>query len=132
MEILSRARRLRTSEAVRELARETRISKTSLVYPMFVREGSGIKEEIPSLANQYHYSPDTICEGVKELVDAGVTKILLFGIPAHKDEIGSSACRKTARFRKQSAKSRKISRRFTASPTCACASIPPWSLRCAV
>ena len=91
MEILSRARRLRTSEAVRELARETRISKTSLVYPMFVREGSGIKEEIPSLANQYHYSPDTICEGVKELVDAGVTKILLFGIPAHKDEIGSSA-----------------------------------------
>ena len=125
MEILSRARRLRTSEAVRELARETRISKTSLVYPMFVREGSGIKEEIPSLANQYHYSPDTICEGVKELVDAGVTKILLLAFRHTRMKSVHRHGRKTARFRKRSAKSRKISHRFTVLPMCACASIPP-------
>ncbi len=91
MELLSRARRLRTNEAVRELARETRVSKSSLIYPMFVREGSGIKEEIPSLSGQYHYSPDTICEAVEELLKVGINKILLFGIPEHKDEIGSSA-----------------------------------------
>jgi porphobilinogen synthase len=91
MELLSRARRLRTNEAVRELARETRISKSALIYPMFVREGSGICEEIPSLRGQYHYSPDTICGAVEELLKAGINKILLFGIPEHKDEVGSSA-----------------------------------------
>ncbi len=91
MELLSRARRLRTNEAIRELARETRISKSALIYPMFVREGSGIREEIPSLRGQYHYSPDTICEAVSELLEAGISKILLFGIPEHKDEVGSSA-----------------------------------------
>ena len=91
MEMLKRARRLRTNEAIRSLARETRISKSALIYPMFVREGSGIREEIPSLKNQYHYSPDTICDAVAKLVEQGITKILLFGIPEHKDEIGSSA-----------------------------------------
>ena len=55
------------------------------------REGSGIREEIPSLPGQYHYSPDTICEEMERLVKAGINKILLFGIPAHKDEMGSSA-----------------------------------------
>lgn len=91
MELLHRPRRLRTSEAVREMARETRLSKKALVYPVFIREGSGIREEIPSLPGQYHYSPDTICEEMERLVKAGINKILLFGIPAHKDELGSSA-----------------------------------------
>ena len=91
MELLSRPRRLRNTAAVRELARETRISKTSLIYPIFVEEGTGIREEIPSLCGQYRYSPDTVCEGIAELVKTGVNKILLFGIPAHKDELGSSA-----------------------------------------
>ena len=58
MELLHRPRRLRTSEAVREMAREPRLSKKALVYPVFIREGSGIREEIPSLPGQYHYSPD--------------------------------------------------------------------------
>ena len=91
MELLHRPRRLRISEAVREMARETRLSKKALVYPVFIREGSGIREEIPSLPGQYHYSPDTICEEMERLVKAGINKILLFGIPAHKDEMGSSA-----------------------------------------
>jgi len=91
MEILHRPRRLRINENIRELARETRLSKSSLIYPVFIREGSGIKEEIPSLVNQYHYSPDRICEEIEQLLAAGIHKILLFGIPAHKDELGSSA-----------------------------------------
>ena len=91
MEILHRPRRLRINENIRELARETRLSKSSLIYPVFIREGSGIKEEIPSLVNQYHYSPDRICEEIEQLLAAGINKILLFGIPAHKDELGSSA-----------------------------------------
>lgn len=91
MELLSRARRLRTTEAVRELARETRISKSSLIYPIFVEEGTNICEPIPSLAGQYRYSPDTICQAMEDLVKAGINKILLFGIPKEKDEFGSSA-----------------------------------------
>ena len=91
MEILHRPRRLRINENIRELARETRLSKSSLIYPVFIREGSGIKEEIPSTVNQYHYSPDRICEEIEQLLAAGIHKILLFGIPAHKDELGSSA-----------------------------------------
>ena len=68
MELLHRPRRLRTSEAVREMARETRLSKKALVYPVFIREGSGIREEIPSLPGQYHYSPDTICEEMERRI----------------------------------------------------------------
>ena len=78
-------------EACGEWARGTSLSKKALVYPVFIREGSGIREEIPSLPGQYHYSPDTICEEMERLVKAGINKILLFGIPAHKDELGSSA-----------------------------------------
>lgn len=91
MELLSRPRRLRTNEEIRSLVRETRVSKASLIYPMFVKEGERIKEEIPSLYGQYHYSPDRICEGVEELLKCGVQKIMLFGIPKQKDEQGSSA-----------------------------------------
>ena len=72
MEILHRPRRLRINENIRELARETRLSKSSLIYPVFIREGSGIKEEIPSLVNQYHYSPDRICEEIEQLLAAGI------------------------------------------------------------
>ena len=91
MEMLHRPRRLRTNEMVRELARETHITKRGLIYPLFVCEETGVREEIPSLPGQYHYSPDTVCEAVEQLVKTGVNKILLFGIPAHKDELGSSA-----------------------------------------
>lgn len=67
------------------------MDKSSLVYPMFVVEGRNIKEEIPSMYGQYRYSVDRMEEKLTELMDAGVTNVMLFGIPAHKDEAGSGA-----------------------------------------
>lgn len=91
MELLKRPRRLREGAVLRKMVRETRIDKSSLIYPMFVEEGSGKKEEIPSMPGQYRYSLDTMGEKLNELADAGVPSVILFGIPDHKDEVGSGA-----------------------------------------
>lgn len=84
-------RRLRRSEAVRTLVRETRLSKEELIYPLFVVEGKGIKEEISSMPGQYRYSVDTLLIEIGEIASLGILGVLLFGIPDHKDELGSSA-----------------------------------------
>jgi porphobilinogen synthase len=73
------------------MVRETRISADSLIYPMFVREGNNIVEPIPSMKGQYRYSVDRLPEKLEELLDAGVSKVMLFGIPDHKDDVGSGA-----------------------------------------
>lgn len=91
MELLNRPRRLRTTPEIRSMVRETRMSPSSLIQPLFAIEGENIKHEIPSLPGQYHWSPDRICEAVQECVDAGVDKVILFGLPAEKDEVGSGA-----------------------------------------
>lgn len=67
------------------------MDKTSLIYPMFVMDGENIREEIPSMEGQYRYSIDRMGECLQELQDAGVTSVMLFGIPAVKDEMGSQA-----------------------------------------
>ena len=86
-----RPRRLRASDNLRRLVRETRISPESLIWPVFVIEGEGIYEEIPSLPGQYHYSPDQLGRMVERAHAHGVSRVILFGLPAHKDERGSSA-----------------------------------------
>ena len=91
MDLIQRPRRLRGCESVRRMTRETRISADSLIYPLFVKEGSGIREEIPSLDGQWRYSPDRICEAIEECIQAGVRQVLLFGLPAKKDACGSEA-----------------------------------------
>lgn len=91
MELRSRPRRLRTSPGLRKMVRETRMDASSLVYPMFVVEGENIKEEIPSMPGQYRYSVDRMEEKLIALRDKGVTSVMLFGIPGHKDEAGSGA-----------------------------------------
>ncbi|MDO4519227.1 MAG: porphobilinogen synthase [Eubacteriales bacterium] len=91
MELIQRPRRLRGSETLRKLVRETRMDKSSLIYPVFVKEGTGIKEEIPSMEGQYRYSIDMLEQELEACKKAGVTSIMLFGIPDHKDEIGSGA-----------------------------------------
>lgn len=91
MELIYRPRRLRSSARLRKMVRETRVDKSSLIYPMFVTEGTNIKEEIPSMAGQYRYSVDRMEEKLTELAEAGVGGVMLFGIPDHKDEIGSGA-----------------------------------------
>lgn len=91
MELTIRPRRLRTSDTLRRMVRETRVSPDSLIYPMFLVEGENIKEPIPSLEGQWRYSPDRVWEEIEECLNAGVSRVLLFGIPAHKDACGSSA-----------------------------------------
>ncbi len=91
MEMNIRPRRLRGSQIMRKMVRETRMDKSSLIYPLFVKEGKGIKEEIPSMPGQYRYSLDTLPKALEELKDAGVDKVMFFGIPDHKDEVGSQA-----------------------------------------
>lgn len=86
-----RPRRLRTSSAMRDLVRETTLDATDLIYPLFIVPGKGIKEEIPSLPNQYHLSVDQAVEVAKECADLGIRGVEIFGIPTYKDEEGSSA-----------------------------------------
>lgn len=86
-----RNRRLRADAIIRNMVRETRISKDSLIYPMFFEEGENIFEEIESMPGQYRMSIDRCDSVIKELLDAGVGAVMLFGIPRHKDEVGSEA-----------------------------------------
>ncbi len=91
MDMIQRPRRLRTSPVLRKMVRETRMDKSSLIYPMFVMEGTNIKEEIPTMPGQYRYSLDRLPEALEEVADAGVPSVMLFGIPDHKDACGSGA-----------------------------------------
>ena len=91
MDLTIRPRRLRGSEALRKIVRETRVDKSALIYPLFVMDGENRVEEIPSMPGQYRYTVDRVDEELDKLTEAGVRSILLFGIPEHKDEIGSSA-----------------------------------------
>lgn len=86
-----RPRRLRRKEAVRDLIRETRLSVENLIYPLFIIEGKNIKEEIKSMPGIFRFSIDKVFSEVKESLDLGIKAFLLFGIPAKKDEMGSSA-----------------------------------------
>jgi len=87
----SRMRRLRSSPSMRRLVRETVLSVDDFVYPLFVREGEGLKEPISSMTGCYHFSPDTIAAEAAEVAALGIPAVLLFGLPGRKDEIGSEA-----------------------------------------
>lgn len=86
-----RPRRLRRSEALRGLVRETALSTSSLVYPMFVCPGSKVKEEILSMPGNHRWSVDLLVQECKAVYDLGIPAVILFGIPEEKDEVGSGA-----------------------------------------
>lgn len=86
-----RPRRLRRTSALREMVRETRVSKQSLIWPVFVCDGHNIFREIPSLPGQFHYSVDQLFRVVDAVQKSGITKVILFGLPEQKDEQGSGA-----------------------------------------
>ena len=88
---MKRFRRLRSSEAMRSFVRENRVSVEDLIYPMFVIEGENLKNPVPSMPGIYQYSLDRMGEELERVEKAGIPAILLFGIPAHKDEKGSRA-----------------------------------------
>ena len=84
----SRLRRLRGSEPLRALARETRLSPQEFIYPMFVRHGSGVREPIEPMPGCYQVSLDVLAEEVGEVAELGIPGVLLFGLPAEKDPLG--------------------------------------------
>jgi porphobilinogen synthase len=86
-----RLRRLRRTEALRALVRESHIEVGDLIYPLFVIEGERIKEEINSMPGIFRYSVDLLPREVEEIAQLGLPGVLLFGIPEHKDELGSAA-----------------------------------------
>lgn len=91
MELIERPRRLRSCDSLRRMVRETRASADSLIYPIFVDETLHGKRAIDALEGQFHYGVDTVCEAVAECIQAGVGRCILFGLPAKKDPLGSSA-----------------------------------------
>ncbi|MDO5688967.1 MAG: porphobilinogen synthase [Tissierellia bacterium] len=86
-----RMRRLRSSDGLREMVAETRLSVDDLIYPLFIVEGTNIKREIPSLPQVFHFSVDRLEAEIRELEDLGIRAVLLFGVPDHKDACGSTA-----------------------------------------
>lgn len=87
----TRLRRLRSSEAMRAMVRETALSPKDFVAPLFVCHGSNIKQEIEAMPGQYRLSIDQLVEECRELAALGVSGVMLFGIPEHKDATGSEA-----------------------------------------
>lgn len=87
----NRHRRLRTSAGMRELVRETFLRSSDFIYPIFFVEGENVRKEVPSMPGVYHISVDLVKEEVQELVDLGIKSIIVFGVPDHKDHVGSEA-----------------------------------------
>lgn len=88
---MDRTRRLRTSEELRSMVREEHVRVEELIYPIFVMEGENLANPVASMPGICQYSPDRVMEEVGRVVESGIRAILLFGIPAHKDEAGSGA-----------------------------------------
>ncbi|MBP1736178.1 MAG: Porphobilinogen synthase [Oscillospiraceae bacterium] len=89
--MIKRGRRLRQNPIIRSLARETRLSVDSLIWPLFIQEGSNVRSPIAAMEGQFHFSPDRLAEAIDEGLEAGVNKFLLFGLPGQKDALGSDA-----------------------------------------
>lgn len=86
-----RPRRLRRTEAIRSMVRENTLAIQDFVYPIFVVPGENIKEEIPSMPNCYHLSVDHAVKQAEEIYKLGIPAVEVFGLPAYKDDTGSSA-----------------------------------------
>ena len=88
---MKRLRRLRANKTLRNLVRETRVDKKELIYPIFVIEGENIKNPVPSMPGIFQYSVDRLAELLEEIHNSGISGLLIFGIPKHKDELATSA-----------------------------------------
>ena len=86
-----RMRRLRTNETMRRLVRENSLTVNDLVYPLFVKDGRGLKEPIGSMKDCFHFSPDMVAAEAKEVAELGIPAVLLFGVTSKKDAKGSEA-----------------------------------------
>lgn len=95
-----RARRLRRTETLRRMVREIQLDPGDFILPFFVRHGKGVKQPINSMPGHYQLSVDVLVKGLQEPVDRGIPAILLFGIPAKKDPLGSEAYAKAGIIQK--------------------------------
>ncbi|MFW0860103.1 MAG: porphobilinogen synthase [Dehalococcoidia bacterium] len=86
-----RLRRLRRTETLRQMVRETRLEIASLVYPLFVTQGKDIRQAIEAMPGIFRFSVDKLREEVEEVTSLGIPAVLLFGLPEAKDEVGSGA-----------------------------------------
>ncbi|MEL6824096.1 MAG: porphobilinogen synthase [Calditrichota bacterium] len=103
-----RFRRLRRNSVIRDMVQETRLTSDGLIQPFFIRPGEGIRNPISSMPGQFQYSIDTLIKEVAKMYDAGLKSVILFGIPEHKDAVGSDAmsedgiiCRAIRRLKEQ-------------------------------
>ncbi len=87
----TRLRRMRRTDALRSLVRETELSPAHLIQPAFVVAGEGVREEVPSMPGIERFSINNLVEEAGEIVEAGIAALMLFGVPAVKDEVGSGA-----------------------------------------
>ncbi|MFZ5823589.1 MAG: porphobilinogen synthase [Bacillota bacterium] len=87
----ARPRRLRRTETLRQMVRETVVTKNDLIYPLFLAPGKGVKNEISSMPGNYHWSTDTVLHEVEAMLKLGVKSTILFGLPESKDEVGTGA-----------------------------------------
>jgi len=119
--MFKRYRRLREPSAIRDMVRETILNSNDFIYPVFVVEGENIKEEIPSLVGNYHWSLDRLPEVIDEVIAAGVKGIILFGLPDEKDEIASSAFCEEGIVQRAIRKVKEISKElFVITDVCMC------------
>jgi len=86
-----RLRRLRRTETLRQMVRETRLEIANLIYPLFVTQGKDIRQAIEAMTGIFRFSVDKLCEEVEEVTSLGIPAVLLFGLPEAKDEVGSGA-----------------------------------------
>jgi porphobilinogen synthase len=91
LSLTRRPRRLRRTEAIRSLVRETRLTPDCFVYPLFIVEGSGVRREVPSMPGVFQLSVDQAVREAAAAKGDGVPAVLLFGLPADKDATGSGA-----------------------------------------
>ncbi|WP_257346357.1 porphobilinogen synthase [Pseudalkalibacillus decolorationis] len=89
-----RHRRLRKTDSMRAMLRETFLRKEDLIYPLFIVEGTGVKQEVSSMPGVFHYSLDLLKAEMDEIVGLGLQSVIVFGVPAHKDDKGTSAYEK--------------------------------------
>jgi porphobilinogen synthase len=89
--MFNRHRRLRQTENMRSLVRETFLRKEDLIYPLFVVEGENIRNAVSSMPGVFHISMDNLKAELNEIVSLGIKSIILFGVPAEKDELGKQA-----------------------------------------
>jgi porphobilinogen synthase len=88
---INRMRRLRSSDTLRRMVREVSVSVDDLIYPLFVAHGLDVKLQVPSMPGVYHFSVDAVVDEARSVRDLGIPAVLLFGLPASKDEFASEA-----------------------------------------